>query len=149
METLQIELLKVDMSSEETSACSACDTIQQKLNKAVEMVRPLLTSLKTQVEQKITTVYTEEEARANKVMASPTIRVGNFDFYPEHDGLNEKRIWEWNGKILPNPSKEVLAECILRGYLGEINQKAQTDISPYVKQFLSKQPETHTAEGCC
>ncbi|MEX2362839.1 MAG: hypothetical protein WD597_04415, partial [Balneolaceae bacterium] len=93
---------------------------------------------------------TEEEARTHRITASPTIRIGNFDLFPEHAGEeSEERAWSWKNETFSEPGREIFIEAILRGYLGEVKQKEKKEISPYVMQFFGKQPEPAVAGGCC
>lgn len=149
MKTLIINFYQADMSSKGISACAACDTVQQKLNNAVDSLKPLLSSLNTEIVQNTITIHTEKDAEMHKVFASPTIRVGTFDYYPEHEDLSEKRTWMWKGETYSEPTENVFSEVILRGYIGDIQQEIPTEISPYVKQFLNRKPVSEPAGGCC
>lgn len=138
------------MSNKGISSCSSCDTTQQKLDQAIVAVEPLLTNLGVEIKKEIITIQTEEEARTHQIVASPTIRTGHFDLFPEHPNPeSEKRIWSWKGSKYPDPTREVLIESILKGYLGDFHQAREVEISPYLIQFLDKQSETVTSEGCC
>jgi hypothetical protein len=96
------------------------------------------------------TIRTEKEAIANRITASPTIRTGRFDLFPEHShSESEERIWAWKCDRYAEPTMEVLIESILRGYLGNIEQKEQSDISPYIVQFFDHQPKPASTGWCC
>jgi hypothetical protein len=149
MKTLKINFYQVDMSSEGISTCSACDTVQQKLKNAIDSIKPYLSSLNTEIEQNTITIYSENDAEKHKVYASPTIRVGTFDYYPEHENLSENRIWRWKGETYPEPTEKIFSEVILRGYLGDIQQETPAKISPYLMQFLNRKPISEPAASCC
>lgn len=138
------------MSKKGIPSCSSCDTILQKLDQAIHAVEPLLADLDVEIKKEIITIRTEKEARTHQIVASPTIRTGRFDLFPEHPGReSEERIWSWKGSRYTDPTREVLIETILRGFLGEIHQEKKEEISPYVTQFFHNQLETVGTEGCC
>jgi hypothetical protein len=150
MKTLQIQFYQADMSKKGVSSCSSCDTLQQKLDQAIRAVEPLLADLGVEIRKEIITIQTEIEAKTHQIVASPTIRIAGFDLFPEHPNPeSEERIWSWKGSSFSEPTREVLVESILRGFLGEIHQAKKAEISPYVMQFFDKQTETVNAVGCC
>lgn len=146
--SIQVQLLQVDMSSKGVSACSACDTIVQKLHSAIEAVRPLFAQLGYKIGFEEVSIDTTKDAQKHNFVASPTIRVNGFDFFPDHDKeLSEKRIWTWRGQAFSAPSKEVFIEIILYAYLEVDKKENESEISPYVEQFLDKRSISQST--CC
>lgn len=104
---LDVAFLEVDVSSEGTSACGVCDNAnaRTRLRAALGTVEPALQELGVEARIRQVLVRTEDEARALKLRASPTIRVGRVDLVPEppvpkggegaEDG--ENRAWVWRG----------------------------------------------------
>ena len=145
---LKVELIQGEMSTNENNSCSACDTVQGKLVSAIQEVQKLFDILKCEIFFKSTTVKTIEEAENAQIIASPTIRVGNLDFYPNHATDNsEKREWTWNGLTTSEPTKETLIEVLLKGYF-EPEQQNKNEISPYVLKHLEENIATTSDCGC-
>lgn len=150
MKTLTIQLLQIEMPENRNSSCTVCSGVNQKLDQAILALKPLLDELNVEIKKEIITIRTAQEARTHRITSSPTIRTGHFDLFPEHPHPeSEQRIWTWKGNRYPEPTREILIEAILRGYLGKIEQKNQVNISPYVMQFFEHQAEPASADGCC
>lgn len=146
---LKVELIQVEMTTNENNSCSACDTVQGKLVSAIQEVQKLFDNLDCEIFFKSTTVKTFAEAEKAQVIASPTIRVGNLDFYPNHaTDHSEKREWTWKGLTTSEPTKEMLIEVLLKGYFEPQNKSEKMEMSPYIIKHLNESQQVKTDCGC-
>ncbi|MEN7550036.1 DUF2703 domain-containing protein [Rapidithrix thailandica] len=146
---LRVEFFQVEMTTNANNSCSACDTVQNKLISAIQDVQKLFDKLGCEIFFTSTTVKTIEEAEKAQITASPTIRVGNLDFYPKHlTNGSEKREWTWNGLTMPEPSKEILIEVLLKGYFEPKKENGKKGVSSYVLKYLSESELTKSNCGC-
>ncbi|AWW29398.1 hypothetical protein DN752_04145 [Echinicola strongylocentroti] len=145
---LKVELFQVEMPSNENNSCSACDNVHDELVSAIQDVQKLFDNLDCKILFKSTTVKTIEEAEKAQIIASPTIKVGNFYFYPNHStGNSDIREWIWNGLTKPEPTKEMLIEILLKGYLLK-EEQYKKEISPYVLKYLEENKLTNSDCRC-
>ncbi len=146
---LKVEFIQVEMATNASNSCSACDTVQGKLISAIQDVQKLFDNLDCEIFFKSTTVKTIEEAKEKQIVASPTIRVGNFDFFPNHPtDSSEKREWTWKGLTTPEPSKETLIEVLLIGYFEPKKENEKKELSPYILKHLNESELTKSNCGC-
>lgn len=146
---LKVEFIQIEMPTNVNNSCSACDTVQGKLVSAIQDVQKLFDNLDCEIFFKSTTVKTIEEAEKAQIVASPTIRVGNFDFYPNHPtDSSEKREWIWNGLTVPEPNKKTLIEVLLKGYFEPKKGNEKKELSPYILKHLSESGLTKSNCGC-
>src|SRR5690554_3988541 len=146
---LKVEFIQVEMPTNANNSCSACDTVQGKLVSAIQDVQKLFDNLDCEIFFKSTTVKTIEEAKKAQIIASPTIRVGNLDFFPNHPTDNsEKREWTWNGLTMPEPNKKTLIEVLLKGYFEPKKENESKELSPYILKHLNESELTKSNCGC-
>lgn len=146
---LKVEFIQVEMSSNANNSCTACDTVQGKLASAIQNVQKLFDNLDCEIFFKSTTVKTIEEVEKAQIVASPTIRVGNFDFYPYHPtDSSEKREWTWNGLTMLEPNKKTLIEVLLKGYFEQKKENEKKELSPYILKHLKESKLTKSNCGC-
>lgn len=146
---LKVEFIQVEMPTNANNSCSACDTVQGKLVSAIQDVQKLFDNLDCEIFFKSTTVKTIEEVEKAQIVASPTIRVGNFDFYPNHSSDNsEEREWIWNGLTMLEPNKETLIEVLLKGYFEPKKENEKMELSTYVLKHLNKSELRKSNCGC-
>ncbi|WP_439487871.1 hypothetical protein [Algoriphagus sp.] len=151
---LNVELFQVEMptnnnNNNNNDSCSACDTVHGKLVKAVDEVQNLFHRLNCEILVRQTTISTLEEAEKLGIIASPTIRVGNFDFYPQHlSDRSEAREWDWNGHTVSEPSIEVLIEVVMKGYFEKEKTANVRELSPYIVNYLKDIEPPQTSCGC-
>ncbi|MFD2036301.1 hypothetical protein ACFSKL_15970 [Belliella marina] len=147
--TVKVEFLQVEMPSEKDNSCSACDTIQSKLVSAIKEVQILFDKLDCEILFKQTTIKTVEEAERAHISASPTIRVGNLDFFPDHTAdASEAREWTWGGQIMSEPDKRTLIEVLLKGYFESKKDAGKKILSPYILKHLNEN-ESIKSSSCC
>lgn len=146
---LNVEFFQVEMPTNTYNSCSACDTVQDKLVSAIQDVQHLFDRLDCEIQFKQTSIKTKEEAEEANISASPTIRVGNLDFYPNHlTGNSEAREWKWNKTTLPEPSKETLIEVLLKGYFEPKKETVKKELSPYILKYLNEPNMAKSSCGC-
>ncbi|MBA4744410.1 MAG: DUF2703 domain-containing protein [Muricauda sp.] len=147
--TLRVVLYQVEMPTTGSNSCSACDSVQGTLISAIQEVQKLFVHLGYEILFRSTTVQTIEEAENAQIVASPTIRVGNLDFYPDHreDGP-EAREWTWNGSTVAEPNKETLMEVLLKGYFEPKKARGKLELSPYILNHLKESGMTKPNCGC-
>lgn len=146
---LKVEFIQVEMSANANNSCLACDTVQSKLISAIQQVQKLFDNLDCEILFKSSTIKTIQEAEKAQIVASPTIRVGNFEFYPEHLSDNsEKREWTWNGATTSEPDKKTLIEALIWGYFEPERENQKKNLSPYIKRYLNKSEATKDNCGC-
>lgn len=147
--TLHVELFQVEMSANENNSCSACVTVQDKLISAIQDVQKLFDRIDLEIFFKSTTIKTVGEAQKAQIIASPTIRVGNLDFYPEHlKESSETRKWIWNGLTMSEPEIETLIEVVLKGYFEPKRENDKKEISPYIFKHLNAEETEQSSCGC-
>lgn len=155
---LAIDFLEVDMPSE-SPGCAACDGVRARLDSALEVVSPLLAQLGTTVELRAARVRTEADARALRLTASPTIRIGGVEAAPEHRGTGEERVWTWRGEAHSTPPQAMLIDALLRGYTGSTSDGAPSagaaqasgnaPLPAYLAQFLTSDGNIANQPACC
>jgi len=146
---LNVELIQVEMPAMGDVSCSACNIVHRNLTSAIQDVQKLFNKLDCEIIFKKTNIRTVEEAEKNQIIASPTIRVGNLDFYPRHLGdSSEEREWAWNGLIMSSPDKESLIEVLLKGYFEPKKEKEKNELSSYILKHLNKNETPEPSCGC-
>lgn len=147
--TLRVALFQVAMPTTGESSCLACDSVQGTLISAIQEVQKLFDHLGCEILFRSTTVKTVEEAEKAQIAASPTIRVGNLDFYPDHlEDSPEAREWTWNGSTMTEPNKETLMEVLLKGYFEPKNERGKKELPPYILKHLKESRITKSNCGC-
>lgn len=146
---LRVELFQVEMPTNGDNSCSACDTAQSKLVTAIQEVQKLFDKLNCEILFKQTSIKTVEEAEIHGITASPTIRVGNLDFFPHHiSDCSEVREWNWNGQIMSDPNNEALIEVLLKGYFENGERSKRSELSPYILKHLNESETQKSNCGC-
>lgn len=146
---LNVEFFQVEMPTNADNSCSACNTVQDILVSAIQDVQHLFDRLDCEIQFKQTTISTKEEAEKANISASPTIRVGNLDFYPNHLADNsEAREWKWNKTTLLEPNKETLIEVLLKGYFEPEKEIIKKELSPYILKNLNEPNMAKSSCGC-
>lgn len=146
---LKVEFLQVEMPSTVGNSCSACETVQDKLISAIKDVQLLFDNLDCKIIFKSTAIKTIEEAENAGITASPTIKVGNLIFYPEHLTDNsEAREWTWNGLTMSEPNRQTLIEVLLKGYFEPKEESEKKKLSPYILKHINESNIIKPVCGC-
>ncbi|QOI98542.1 MAG: DUF2703 domain-containing protein [Flammeovirgaceae bacterium] len=146
---LRVELFQVEMPTNGDNSCTACDTVQVKLVSAIQEVQKLFDKIGCEILFKHTTVKSLEEAEKFNINASPTIRVGHFDFYPNHvSECSEAREWFWDDETLAEPNEVILIQVLLKGYFSKTENTERKKLSPYILKHLTDKEIQKTNCGC-
>ncbi len=142
--TLLVEFLHLDLTT-----CDRCIGTQKNLLEALELVRPGLDAINVELLLRNVHVQTEADARAHRLLTSPTIRINGSDIASE---LLEShcascgdlccstsdvacRVWRWQGEEQTAAPVGMIVEALLRASM-EVSNEA----------FVGRQ-EYHTPEN--
>jgi hypothetical protein len=117
---IEVEFLYLDRT-----ACTRCRETEEALRTAVEEARRILAPAATEVSLRTIQVRTAAQARALRLVSSPTVRLNGRDAAPEvrENACAECRgiscrVWTWRGKDYEAPPVPLLLELILREAYG-------------------------------
>ena len=149
--TLTVEVLGVEMSKQTGAGCSSCDETRNRLVEALAAAQPLFDMVGVEAKIVDRWIGSEHEARAERVSASPTIRIGSVEVKPQHvDNTEKGRIWQWQGKDYTQPPVGLFLDLLMKGYAQ--SQSADSldaaAISPYLKLFNDRNT-AQAARDCC
>lgn len=161
---IDIELLAIDLNS-----CTRCVGTLGNIEKAIDMVHPVLEEMEIQVNVRKIVVESEEQARQHKFTISPTVRINGEDIVFEvieskcdsctdlcgcEEGTN-CRVWSYRGKEFNEAPVGLVAESILRMVLDEDHNSGKKtpefkEVPENLKQFFSSKSEKETStQTCC
>jgi hypothetical protein len=161
---IDIELLALDLNS-----CTRCVETLDHIEKAIDIIQPVLEVMETQVNVKRIVVESEEQARRYQFVTSPTIRVNGKDIAFETlesecesctdlCGCDERtrcRVWRYRGEEYTEAPVGLVVESILREIFG--NSRGAMDVTAAYSEvpenlrrfFRSKSDARPAAETCC
>jgi hypothetical protein len=147
---IDVILLEVDMAGAAKQSCEACDVAKRQLNKALEVVAPLLHDVSVDVRLNNVLVSTEEQARQLRFRGSPTLRVGDFEVVPVHVPDSEDRKWQWGNREHTVPPVGLFVDAILRGWAGteQDTGNGSYTIPVYLASYLTKL-DAAAGSSCC
>ena len=148
------KILNVDDLYLDLQRCDRCQSTDQRLEEALELLRPILHELGYSFKLSKIHMSTKDLALKYRFLSSPTIRINNFDLFEtvtenecgccsEISGhATDCRTFEEEGQTANSPSVKLLTEKIL---LHILNKPKQKDIKPYVlpenlEQFYQTKP---------
>jgi len=150
--------MEVDMSAAGKAGCRSCDATLARVREAADMLRPVFGILDVDLNVSELRVSDLTQARALGLRASPMIRIGGFDLYPEHQGrtpdgadwFETDRVWRWNGQTYDQPPTAMLIDALLRAYAqgGRSLRFEPAELPPYVRQFLERRKPAQPASAC-
>ncbi len=161
---LDIELLAIDLNS-----CTRCVGTLDHIEKAIDLVRPVLEVMDVQVEVRKTVVENEAQARQLEFAISPTVRIDGrdiaFETMESHcdtctdlcgcdEGTN-CRIWPYRGKEYTEAPVGLVVESVLREVLGESSRSAAPapnyqGVPDNLRRFFdTKLGKPVDGEACC
>lgn len=146
---LNIDYLYLDLQR-----CDRCQSTDQRLEEALELLRPVLLRLGYSYQINKLHMSTKELALKHRFRSSPTIRINDFDLFDtitenecgccsEMSGhATDCRTFVEDGQTVNAPSVKLLIEKIL---LHILNKAKACDLEPYVlpdnlEQFYQKKP---------
>ncbi len=148
------KILNVDYLYLDLQRCDRCQSTDQRLEEALELLRPVLHELGYSFNLNKIHMSTKDLALKYRFQSSPTIRINNIDLFEtitenecaccsEISGhATDCRTFEEDGQTVNAPSVKLLTEKIL---LYILNKPKQKDIKPYVlpknlESFYQKKP---------
>lgn len=160
---IDIELLALDLNS-----CTRCVGTLDHIEKAIDIIQPVLEVMGTQVNVKTIVVESEEQARRYQFVTSPTIRVNGKDVAFETSesecesctdlcGCDEGtscRVWLYRGDEHTEAPVALVVESILRKIFGGSHDTIGTTpayggVPENLRRFFRSKSETRPAETCC
>jgi len=156
--TLNVFVLEVDMSAAGKTGCSSCNATLGRVREAVDLIPPVFDSVGVELDIAELRVGDLTQARALGLRASPMVRIGGIDLYPEHQvrtpdssgWLDTDRVWRWNGRAFDQPPRGMLIDALLRAYAqgAQTTPSGPAELVPYLRQFLEDAPPAETASEC-
>ena len=148
------KILNVDYLYLDLQRCDRCQSTDQRLEEALELLRPVLHELGYSFNLNKIHLSTKDLALKYRFLSSPTIRINNIDLFEtvtenecgccsEISGhVTDCRTFEEDDQTVNAPSVKLLIEKIL---LHILNKPKEKDIEPYVlpenlEQFYQKKP---------
>jgi len=161
---IDIELLALDLNS-----CTRCVGTLDHIEKAIDIIRPILEVTEAQVNVRKIVVESEEQAGQHEFTTSPTVRINGKDIAFETlesecdsctdlcgcDEGTSCRVWRYRGKEYTEAPVGLVVESILREILGSGRESiGQTPAYRGVPEnlqrfFKSKSDARAAAESCC
>jgi hypothetical protein len=161
---IDIELLALDLNS-----CTRCVGTLGNIEKAIDIIKPVMEVLETQVNVNKIVVESEELARRYQFVTSPTVRINGKDIAFETlesacesctdlcgcDDNTSCRVWRYRGEEYTEAPVGLVVESILREIFG--GSRGAIDVTPAYsgvpenlrRFFRSKSGAGRLAEACC
>lgn len=161
---IDIELLALDLNS-----CTRCVGTLDHIEKAIDIIRPVLEVMEAQVNVRKIVVESEEQARQNEFAISPTVRINGKDIAFEAvesecesctdlcgcDEGTSCRVWHYRGEEHTEAPVGLVVEFILREIFGSSRESergatAYSGVPENLRRFFkSKSDAQAAAESCC
>lgn len=168
-ETSAPSMIDIELLALELSSCTRCVGTLDHIEKAIDIIQPVLEVMESQVNVKRIVVESEEQARRYQFVTSPTIRVNEKDVAFETleskcesctdlcgcDQGTSCRVWCYRGEEYTEAPVGLIVEAILReifgGSLGAINvTPAYSEVPENLRRFFRGKSGTRPAiEACC
>jgi hypothetical protein len=162
--TLAIDFLFLDLTT-----CARCLGADRSLASALEVVHDVLEATGVEVEVNKVLVRSEEQARAQRFVSSPTIRVDGRDVALElresscgseacTDGCGDQiscRVWVHGGREYTEPPVGMIVDAILGHVYGGAPTRARLEAESYelpanvARFFAGKAAATASKEPAC
>ena len=161
---IDIELLALDLN-----LCTRCVGTLHHIQKAIDVIRPVLEVMETQVNVRTSVIESEEQALQHQFAASPTVRINGQDIVfetleSECDSCTDLcgcdegiscRVWYYRGKEYTEAPVGLVVESILREIFDSSRESiGETPVYRGVPEnlrrfFRSKSDGRPAAESCC
>ena len=157
--SLVIEYLYLDLTT-----CDRCMGAEAVLDEVVAVLKPALELAGFCVDYKKQEMTTKEIATQYKFLSSPTVRVNGVDIFGEVKESDcgccgdiagvavDCRVFEYEGKTYEVPTKEMLANLILRNLFAESDCRDDTyELPENLKRFYEGKASKSSccSCGCC
>ena len=161
---IDIELLALDLNS-----CTRCVGTLDHIEKAIDIIRPLLEVMEAQVNVRKIVVESEAQAYQYQFATSPTVRINGKDIafetfesgcdsctdLCECDEGTSCRVWRYRGEEYTEAPVGLVVEFILREIFGSSRESigetpAYSAVPENLRRFFkSKSDARPTAGSCC
>ncbi|MCI0400279.1 MAG: DUF2703 domain-containing protein [Gammaproteobacteria bacterium] len=161
---IDIELLALDLNS-----CTRCVGTLDHIEKAIDIIRPVLEVMDAQVNVRKIVVESEEQARQYHFATSPTVRINGNDIAFETlesecdsctdlcgcDEGTSCRVWRYRGGEYTESPVGLVVESILRQIFGSSRESvgetpAYRGVPENLRRFFRSKSDTRLAtESCC
>ncbi len=161
---IDIELLALDLNR-----CTRCVGTLDHIEKAIEIIRPVLEVVEAQVNVSKVVIESEEQAGQYRFATSPTVRINGKDIAFETlesecesctdlcgcDGGTSCRVWRYRGEEYTEAPVGLVVESILREIFDSGRESiGETPVYSGVPEnlrgfFRSKSDVRPAAESCC
>jgi len=161
---IEIELLAMDLNS-----CTRCVGTLKNIEKAIDIVRPVLEVTGDQVNVSRLVVESEEQARQHRFVSSPTVRMNGKDIAFETleskcdsctdlcgcgEGTN-CRVWRYQGKEYTEAPVGLIVEALLyevggsgkAGGVASAHEEVPENLRRFFASKFAKKPEG--IKSCC
>ncbi len=160
---IDIELLALDLNS-----CTRCVGTLDHIEKAIDIIQPVMEVMETQVNVKRIVVESEKQARRYQFVTSPTVRINGKDIAFETlesecesctdlCGCDEGascRVWRYRGEEYTEAPVGLVVDSILREILEGSHDAigaapACSEVPENLRRFFRSRSKTRPAEACC
>lgn len=160
---LNVDLLVIDLDT-----CERCVPTGDQLRKAVQLLMPVADELGIKLRHHEIVVRTPEEAKANALLSSPTIRLNGRDIaqdiresvcescgdLTDNSISVECREWHYHGQSFPSAPLELLIEAIM-GAMLNIDEMTPVVPTPFEKlpenlqRYFENKKQVNGGPSCC
>lgn len=139
-ENISSQLVNIDFLFLDLSVCTRCQGTEGSLDDALESTAELLKNSGYEVKVNKIHIQTEDHAKQERFVSSPTIRVNGFDIQMEvkenhcstcsslTDGASvDCRLWTYKGKEYSTPPKEMIIDAVMSRIYG--NKKEDDELN--------------------
>ena len=161
---IDIELLALDLNR-----CARCVGTLDHIERAIEIIRPVLEVMEVQVKVRKIVVESEEQARQHQFATSPTVRINHKDIAFETlesecpsctdlcgcDEGTSCRVWRYRGEEYTEAPVGLVVASILReifdsGHEFIVETPVYSGVPDNLRRFFRSRPDARTAvESCC
>ena len=161
---IDIELLALDLNR-----CARCVGTLDHIEKAIDIIRPVLEVMEAQVNVRKNVIESEEQARQYQFAASPTVRINGKDIAFETlesecdsctdlcgcDEGTSCRVWQYRGEEYMEAPVGLVVESILRDILDSSREPigetpVYSGVPENLRRFFRSNSDARPAvESCC
>ena len=161
---VDIELFALDLNS-----CTRCVGTLDHIEKAIDIVRPVLEVMEAQVNVRKIVIESEEQARQYQIATSPTVRINDKDIAFETlesecesctdlcgcDEGTSCRVWRYRGEEYTEAPVGLVVESILREIFDSSHESVRetpvySGVPDNLRRFFRSNSDARPAiESCC